>query len=88
MLLLYMTIGAGSLSLVFYIYGKFVESQGGRNHIHMRSQPGRDMWVASLLDCEYEPAKVRFGPGKAIPAKQGVKRAVSDKTFSRHMSDK
>jgi len=88
MLILYMTIGAISLSLFFYIYGKLVESQGGRNHIRMKSQPGRDMWVASLLDCEYEPAKVRFGPGKAIPAKQGVKRAVHNKSFSRHMSDK
>jgi hypothetical protein len=83
-----MTIGAVSLSMIFYIYGKFVETQGGRNYVRMRKRPGRDMWVASLLDCEYEPAKVRFGPAKAIPAKQGVRRAVSDKSFSHYMSDK
>ena len=88
MLLLYMVIGAVALSAIFYTYGRILDSTSVEGRGPHPSYRGRDMWVASLLDCEYEPAKVRFGPAKIIPAKSGIRRSTNDKTFSLYMSDK
>jgi hypothetical protein len=48
----------------------------------------RDMWVATLLDCDFEPAKTRFGPAKIIPADRVLNHAAHKENFSRHMERK
>ena len=88
MILLYMVLGAIGLSIVLYTYGYFLSSSTMHGRGTYIQHEGRDMWAASLLDCEYEPAKVRFGPAKIIPAKDGIHRSTSDKSFSTHMASK
>ncbi len=83
-----MIIGAVALSFTFYTYSHILDSSSTRKRGMHFSHRGRDMWVASLLDCEYEPAKIRFGPAKIIPSKIGIHRSTNDTTFSVHMSDK
>lgn len=46
------------------------------------------MWVATLLDCDFEPAKVRFGPAKIIPADRVLNQAKHKENFSHHMEKK
>jgi len=46
------------------------------------------MWVATLLDCDFEPAKVRFGPAKIIPFDRVLDQAAHKENFSRHMERK
>ena len=83
-----MITGAIALSFIFYTYSCMLDSTSKRKRGMHSSHRGRDMWVASLLDCEYEPAKVRFGPAKIIPANNDIHRSTNDTTFSIHMSDK
>ncbi len=52
------------------------------------SYHGRDMWVATLLDCDFEPAKVRFGPAKIIPADRNFYKSEHKEHFSHHMESK
>ncbi len=49
---------------------------------------GCDMWVATLLDCDFEPAKSRFGPARVIPADRIFNQAAHKENFSRHMKQK
>ena len=76
------------LAGLFYAYASEVDkSRFGEKPVKQK-RPGRDMWAATLLDCDYEPAKVRFGPGKAIPAGRAVLHVSHKDEFSQHMSSK
>jgi len=88
MLILYLTGLGVFLSLVFYVYsGNLVRSRSG-NISGEIGRIGRDMWVATLLDCDFEPAKVRFGPAKIIPVDRVLDQAAHKENFSRHMERK
>lgn len=88
MLVLYLISFGIFLSVVFYIYsGNLANKRSGASSRDF-GKTGRDMWVATLLDCDFEPAKVRFGPAKAIPANRVFNHAEHKKDFSRHMEQK
>jgi hypothetical protein len=88
MLILYLTGLGIFLSVLFYVYsGTLEEHRSGSTNGDL-GKSGRDMWVATLLDCDFEPAKTRFGPAKVIPANRGLNRAAHKKNFSRHMERK
>ena len=88
MLILYLTSFGIALSVFFYIYsGTLAKHRSGGTNGDL-GKSGRDMWVATLLDCDFEPAKTRFGPAKVIPADRGLNRAAHKKNFSRHMQHK
>ena len=88
MLVLYLTGFGLFLSLAFYVYsGNLARRREGGAKGNLAKR-GRDMWVATLLDCHYEPAKARFGPAKVIPAGQVLKQAEHKENFSRHMEQK
>ncbi|MGY5864247.1 MAG: hypothetical protein RTV41_06550 [Candidatus Thorarchaeota archaeon] len=88
MLILYLTGFGLFLSLAFYVYSGNLAKQRPRGTGGDFGNSGRDMWVATLLDCHYEPAKARFGPAKVIPAGQVLNQAEHKENFSRHMERK
>ena len=85
MLVLYLTGFGVFLSIAFYVYsGNIAKHRSGSNNVTF-GKTGRDMWVATLLDCDFEPAKVRFGPAKVIPADRVLNQAKHKENFSLHM---
>ena len=88
MLILYLTGFGIFLSLAIYLSsGILMKSRSGKSGEKIKKN-GRDMWVATLLDCDYEPAKVRFGPAKIIPADRVLNQAAHKENFSLHMESK
>lgn len=88
MLILYLTGFGIFLSVVFYVYSGNLVKHRPRGTSEDFGKSGRDMWVATLLDCDFEPAKVRFGPAKVIPADRILNHAEHKENFSRHMERK
>ncbi|MHA2153259.1 MAG: hypothetical protein ACXAAQ_14885 [Candidatus Thorarchaeota archaeon] len=88
MLILYLTGFGVFLFVAFYVYsGNLAKNRtGGTSGDFGKS--GRDMWVATLLDCDFEPTKGRFGPAKVIPADRVLNHADHKVNFSRHMERK
>ena len=72
-----------SLSMLFYVYSTKI-TKNRPNVVHKTNgKQGRDMW-----DCDYEPAKGRFGPAKIIPTDSVLYHAQHKEQFSHHMQDK
>ncbi len=88
MLILYLLSFGTILSIVFYVYSENITKSRSGGITGDFGKTGRDMWVATLLDCDFEPTKVRFGPAKVIPANRVFKHAEHKKNFSRHMEQK
>ncbi len=66
MLLMYMVFGAFGLSLLVLGYGRLVGSRAPVSaSIGKKSYP--DLWLESLLDCEYAPTKQSYGPARIFP---------------------
>ncbi|MHA3963344.1 MAG: hypothetical protein AM325_007360 [Candidatus Thorarchaeota archaeon SMTZ1-45] len=76
------------LSLTFYVYSHHIGRHRSNYTNGAALKPGRDMWVATLLDCDFEPTKVRFGPAKIIPADHVFDHSAHKENFSRHMERK
>jgi hypothetical protein len=66
MLFVYILLGTGGLILIALGYGKLV---GARNlstpRVGKKTYP--DLWLVSLLDCEYSPTKQSYGPARILP---------------------
>lgn len=76
------------LSTLFYAYSvRIAKNRPSATHENM-GKKGRDMWSATLLDCDYEPAKTRFGPAKIIPANMVLYHVQHKEQFSHHMESK
>jgi hypothetical protein len=88
MLVSYLLGGTIVIVLLLIAYGTYIEAKDVARHRAFRTNARRDMWKASLLDCEYEPAKYVFGPGKAIPSDRVFTRDGKDESFSSHMQKK
>ncbi|MFW9788831.1 MAG: hypothetical protein ACFFE2_17220 [Candidatus Thorarchaeota archaeon] len=88
MLILYLTSFGILLSVAFYVYSENLAKHRSGRTSGTAGKTGRDMWVATLLDCDFEPAKVRFGPAKIIPADRVLNHAAHKENFSRHMESK
>jgi len=88
MLVSYLLGGTIVIVLLLIAYGTYIEAKQVERQRTFRIDGRRDMWKASLLDCEYEPAKYVFGPGKAIPSDRVFTREGKDESFSSHMQKK
>ena len=88
MLILYLAGFGVVLSIAFYVYSGSIAKHRPGGSSGTFGSAGRDMWVATLLDCDFEPAKVRFGPAKIIPADRVFNHAEHKENFSRHMEKK
>jgi hypothetical protein len=66
MLLVYMVLGALGFTILVLGYERLVGSRNsGRAWVGKRSYP--DLWLASLLDCEYAPTRQSYGPARILP---------------------
>ena len=74
--------------MAFYVYSGNLTKRKYGSTSGAFEKNSRDMWVATLLDCDFEPAKVRFGPAKIIPADRVLNQAAHKENFSRHMERK
>ncbi|MHA1964863.1 MAG: hypothetical protein ACXACG_01285 [Candidatus Thorarchaeota archaeon] len=88
MLILYLTGFGVFLTIAFYGYSGNIAKRRSGNSSGALGKTNRDMWVATLLDCDFEPAKVRFGPAKIIPADRVLNHAAHKENFSLHMERK
>jgi hypothetical protein len=88
MLILYLTSFGIFLSVAFYVYSGNLARRSPRGTSGDFEKSGRDMWVATLLDCDFEPAKGRFGSARIIPADRILNQAAHKVNFSRHMDRK
>ncbi|MHA2351842.1 MAG: hypothetical protein ACXAC0_08955 [Candidatus Thorarchaeota archaeon] len=88
MLILYLTGFGVFLSVAFYVYSGNIAKRRFGSISGALGKNGRDMWVATLLDCDFEPAKARFGPAKIIPADRVLNQAAHKENFSHHMERK
>ncbi len=50
---------------VLLVYGKSLQN-GHTRGAAADSTPIRNMWSATLLDCDYEATKYAFGPGRTL----------------------
>jgi len=85
MLVLYLASFGVILSFAFYIYSGNLAKRRPGSSTGIAMKTGRDMWVATLLDCDFEPAKAIFGPAKIIPPNRVFNHAEHKENFSRHM---
>ncbi|MFW9833998.1 MAG: hypothetical protein ACFFEK_08395 [Candidatus Thorarchaeota archaeon] len=88
MLILYLTGFGVVLSVLFYVYSGHLAKHRPGISSGASEKTGRDMWVATLLDCDFEPAKVRFGPAKIIPAGHVLNHSEHKENFAHHMENK
>ena len=66
MLLIYMLLGAIGLIIIALGYGRLVGTRNsGTPRVAKQSYP--DLWLVSLLDCEYSPTKQSYGPARILP---------------------
>jgi len=67
MLLIYMLLGALGLTITALGYGRLVGTRNsGTPLVGKQSYP--DLWLVSLLDCEYSPTKQSYGPARILPS--------------------
>jgi len=67
MLLIYMLLGAVGLTILVLGYEQLVGLRNS-NAPRVRRQSYPDLWLVSLLDCEYSPTKQSYGPARILPA--------------------
>jgi len=66
MLLVYMLLGATVLSSLLVGYSLIISRRDSKHsEVEKRSYP--DIWLLSLLDCEYSPTKQSYGPARILP---------------------
>lgn len=88
LLILYLTAFGMFLSLAFCVYNLSLSQHRSESIDHASSKTGLDMWIATLLDRDFEPATVRFKLAKLIPAAHILDHSDHKENFSRHMQGK
>ena len=58
-------VGSLLFAAVLLVYGKSLQN-GHTRGAAANSKPIRNMWSATLLDCDYEATKYAFGPGRTL----------------------
>ncbi len=62
-------IGLGmSIGIVFYIYAYFTDRRHSISARSRKAELASNMWAGTSLDCDFEPTKNAFGPGRTINA--------------------
>jgi hypothetical protein len=57
-----------SVAILFYIYGYFTDRRNIDGARSRKAQLASNMWAGPSLDCDFEPTKNAFGPGRSINA--------------------
>lgn len=62
-------IGLGiSIGITFYIYGYLTDRRHSIGARSRKDELASNMWAGTSLDCDFEPTKSAFGPGRTINA--------------------
>ncbi len=54
------------LALLFYIYSISLDRRGSGRTESRKGELAENMWAATSLDCDFEPTKNAFGPGRSV----------------------
>ena len=52
--------------LTLYIYSGLIDKRGRGLSVSRKGELSQNMWVAMSLDCDFEPTKHAFGPGRSV----------------------
>ena len=66
MFIAYLVTGAIVFALIFFFYSRAIEKKHFASGRGLIDKPVRDMWSATMLDCDYEATKHAFGPGRTL----------------------
>ncbi|MHA1902629.1 MAG: hypothetical protein ACXADL_08570 [Candidatus Thorarchaeota archaeon] len=66
MLITYLVTGAIIFAAAMYFYSIAIEGKHMSSDEGLIDRPVRDMWSATMLDCDYEATKHAFGPGRTL----------------------
>ncbi|MDF1540840.1 MAG: hypothetical protein P1Q69_18225 [Candidatus Thorarchaeota archaeon] len=66
MLTLYLLGTAAIFFLALYVYSGIIERRGRGRSTGRKDELSHNMWAAMSLDCDYEPTKHAFGPGRSV----------------------
>ncbi|MHA1933749.1 MAG: hypothetical protein ACW97A_00585 [Candidatus Thorarchaeota archaeon] len=66
MFIAYLVTGAIVFGLILYFFSREIEKRHNASGRGLMDKPVRDMWTATMLDCDYEATKHAFGPGRTL----------------------
>ena len=66
MFITYLITGAIVFAAIMYFYSRAIEGKHMYSGGGLIDKPVRDMWSATMLDCDYEATKHAFGPGRTL----------------------
>jgi hypothetical protein len=63
-------LGAGAtFMMLLYVYSTFIDNRGKGRTKSRKGELAQNMWAATSLDCDFEPTKHAFGPGRSVNPK-------------------
>ncbi len=66
MLVLYI-LGTGlAMAIAFFFYSEAIDRHGSGRTKSRKGELAGNMWRAPHLDCDFEPTKNAFGPGRSV----------------------
>ncbi len=54
------------MGMVLYIYSVSIDRRGNGRTRSRKGELATNMWAATSLDCDFEPTKNAFGPGRSV----------------------
>ncbi len=66
MFIAYLVLGALGFASVLYLHSRAIEKRQLTSSRGLVGKPVRDMWSATMLDCDYEATKHAFGSGRTL----------------------
>jgi len=67
--LVFYLLGLGLvMGVVLYIYSISLDKRGNGRTKSRKGELAGNMWAATSLDCDFEPTKHAFGPGRSVNA--------------------
>ncbi|MCK5152371.1 MAG: hypothetical protein KAQ65_11035 [Candidatus Thorarchaeota archaeon] len=66
-MLMFYILGTGFLfALLLYGYSGAIDKRGKGRSRSRKGELAHNMWAATSLDCDFEPTKHAFGPGRSV----------------------
>lgn len=66
MLMFYILGIAAFLCILLYVYSVSLDKRGNGRTKSRKGELAGNMWAATSLDCDFEPTKHAFGPGRSV----------------------
>ncbi len=81
MLTLYIIALGLFIGILLYFYSVSLDKRGNGRTRSRKGELAGNMWAATSLDCDFEPTKHAFGPGRSVnpPNRHTARVPKSDK---------